>query len=88
MIFPKNDPKNKICSGKLDNLPKSSFVDKMASFFMHFFELGADLLLCLSSTSGLQCPTQTIFQGEKPVCCISIVCSDASWVLMMHHQDL
>ena len=31
-----NDPKRKICPGKLDNLPKSSFVDKMAFFFNAF----------------------------------------------------
>ena len=32
----KTDPPKKV-SGKLENLPESSFVDKMASFFMPFF---------------------------------------------------
>ena len=35
--FPTNDPKQKIFSGNLANFPKSSFFDKMAGVFLHFF---------------------------------------------------
>ena len=41
--FPKNGPKQHIFSGKLDNLPKSSSFDQMASFVMFFCYLVATL---------------------------------------------
>jgi len=37
LILQKMTPTKHIFSGKLDNLPKSAFVDKMASFFMFLF---------------------------------------------------
>jgi hypothetical protein len=41
----KNDTKNKICSWKLDNLPKSSFVDNCFNFLHSFFEAHAFVLV-------------------------------------------
>ena len=45
--FPKNGPKQKKLSGKLENLPKSSFFDKMGSFF-----LGPQWTKCSQMTPG------------------------------------